>query len=392
MNSTVSKRSFLSYSILNAVSLGIYGIIVRNQLAGDIETICASDGQQPSHSFTQAWIFSKLYNLLIVAIVGIPLTIAGAVAASLSHFANGFLTFVLGLLALIVAAFMVEGLYLPSWWYTQHNRLVLNSHRYKMVLNDNAFDTAIWKSIMAVPMNLFSILGYVTFISGIGGFIACLRMHEGGYAFLCLVGGYLLGVFLLFIKNVINLPLYYTMKSVNRFSENMGITYAGAYDPMGLLDEDNHDNIFSRTIRVLENFGKEKNDAPVVEEPKTTMNVKGKPADISWEPPKASPMVGGTIECAAGTNRGYVYNINEGEELVIGKDPKIANIVISTEYKDVSRKHCSIKYYASQYIVTDYSSNGTKVNGKKLEPGVPEKVSRGSQIALGKGDNLFKVK
>ena len=390
MNTTVSKRNFLSYAILNAVSLGIYGIIARGQLAGDIETICASDGQQPPHSFTQAWIFSKLYNLMIISIIGLPLVIGAAVAASLSYFANGFLVFLGGLFSLIILAFMVEGLYLPSWWYTQHNRLVLNSHRYKMVLNDNAFDTAVWKAIMNVPMNIFSVLGYLTFLSGIGGFIACLAGHMAGFAFLSLIGGYLVGAILLFIKNIINLPLFYTMKSVNRFSENMGITYAGAYDPMGLLDEDNYDNIFSRTIRVLENFGKEKK--VVVEEPKTTMDVKGKPADMSWEPPKATPTVGGSIECAAGTNRGYVYNINEGEELIIGKDPKIANIVISAEFKDVSRKHCTIKYYASQYIVTDYSSNGTKVNGKKLEPGVPEKVSRGSQIALGKGDNVFKVK
>lgn len=389
MNTTVSKRSFLTYSILNAISFGIYGIVMRGKIAADVETICAQDGQQPAHSFTQAWIYSKLYNLLIVGIFGLPSLLGAAIAASISRFANGFLTFFVGLIALVFIAFIFEGLYLPSWWYTQHNRLVLNSHRYKMVLNDNAFDTAVWKSIMYIPMALFSFLGYVTVVAGLVGFFGSLANHMGGIAFLSLVGGILLGAIFLFIKNLINLPLFYTMKSINRFSENMGITYAGAYDPMGLLDEDNHDNIFSRTIRVLENFGKEKPVEVVVEDPKTVI---GKPADMSWQPPVAAPMVGGTIECVAGTNRGYVYNINEGEELTIGKDPKTANIVISAEFKDVSRKHCVIKYYQGQYILTDYSSNGTKVNGKKLEPGVPEKVSRGSQIALGKGDNLFKVK
>lgn len=390
MNTTVSKRSFLSYAILNAITFGIYGVVVRYQLSADIEIICASDGQQPSHSFTQAWIFSKLYNLFVISILGFPATIAVSVAASISGFANGFLTFALGLIVLLVIAFMFEGLYLPSWWYTQHNRLVLNSHRYKMVLNDNAFDTAVWKSIMVVPMNIFSVLGYVTLIAGIGGFVAFLIERMGGIALLCFAGGYLIGAIFLFIKNIINLPLFYTMKSVNRFSENMGITYAVPYDPMGLLDEDNYDNIFSRTIRVLENFGKDKSSFSVTEETKT--DVRGKPADASFKPVSAFSVVGGTIECAAGTNRGYVYNINEGEELVIGKDPKIANIVISTEYKDVSRKHCAIKYYDSQYIVTDYSSNGTKVNGLKLEPGLPEKVRRGSQISLGKGDNIYNVK
>ena len=362
---------------------------MRGKIASDVETICAQDGQQPAHSFTQAWVYSKLYNLLIVGLVGIPALIGGSVAASYSFYSNGFLTFIIGLLALVVVAFIFEGLYLPSWWYTQHNRLVLNSHRYKMVLNDNAFDTAVWKSIMYIPMNIFSFLGYVTFIAGIVGFFVCLSEHMGGFAILSLAGGYLVGAFFLFVKNLINLPLFYTMKSINRFSENMGISYAGAYDPMGLLDEDNHDNIFSRTIYVLENFGKEKPVNVIAEDPKTVI---GKPADISWQPPVAPPMVGGTIECVAGTNRGYVYNINDGEELTIGKDPKTANIVISAEYKDVSRKHCVIKYYQGQFVITDYSSNGTKVNGKKLEPGVPEKISRGSQIALGKGDNLFKVK
>ena len=41
------------------------------------------------------------------------------------------------------------------------------------------------------------------------------------------------------------------------------------------------------------------------------------------------------------------------------------------------------------YIVTDYSSNGTKLNDKKMEPGVPTKAKPGARLALGKGDNVF---
>lgn len=394
MNSTLTKRSYFSYALLNAITFGIYGVIIRSQIDNDINTVCASDGQQPEHSFGQAWIFSKLYNLMIAAVFGIPIIIGASIGYDYLY-NKGIIVFLIGLVGLLIISFVFEGLYMPSWWYTQHNRLVLNSHRYKMVLNDNAFDNAVWKSIMFIPMNVFSFLGYGFCLAGLVFFFLLIKQDMAGFGILSVVAGYLIGAVCLFIKNIINLPLYYTLKSLNRFAENMGITYAGMYNPTGLLDDDNYNNIFSRIINVLNSFGTEKTDV-IENDSKTVLELNSDAEFSDIEPQIKVPNIpdDGKIECVAGTNKGYIYNTGSGEELIIGKDPKTSNIVISSVYKDVSRKHCGIKYSAekSAYIVTDYSSNGTKVNDVKLEPNKPTIVRKGSKIALGKGDNIFYVR
>ncbi|MCD7828017.1 MAG: FHA domain-containing protein [Clostridiales bacterium] len=412
MNSTVEKRNYLTYAILNAITFGIYGVIIRSKIGQDIETVCARDGQEQKHSFTQAWFYSKLYNLMIAAVICIPLMIiipiGSSVYSAISSFglyrssvgSETFIAILAVFAVMIVLSFALEGLYMPSWWYTQHNRLVLNAHRMEMILNDTAFDTAVWRSLVFIPMNVFSVLGYGVCIAGMAGFVMCLEAGSAGYAFLSIFGGYLLGAILLFIKNIINLPLYYTMKSLNRFAENMGVSYTGEYDPMNYKDEDNKNNIFSRLINVLSTFGTDKKavpaPAPVPDYGATVIKTdKGhgvyKPPVNPPAPPVRSAA---TIECLAGTNKGFTFNITEGEEMIIGKDPKVASIVISPEFNDVSRKHCGIRYSSAEarYYVTDYSSNGTKVDGVRIEAGKRVAVRKGSRVALGRGDNVFVLK
>lgn len=391
-NTPVAKRSYISYSILNAVTLGIYGVVVRGQINNDIETICEGDGQQPEKSFGQAWIISKLYNLMMLGLIFFPAAVAGGIFMTLEEgIGFGLLAFLGVILAAVLLSFMAEGLYLPSWWYSQHNRLVLNAHRYKMVLNDNAFDTAVWKGLMFVPMNMLSIFGYLVLFAGFGGAIALAVMHEAGFMLLSVFLGYLLSAIILFIKNIINLPFYYTLKTINRYSENMVVIRPEPYDPMGLLDDDNKDNIFSRIINVLNEFGKKKE--AVVPDTVTKIDPTPAPQGGIFEPKPAPPVASGKITCTKGANKGYVYSMSDSDEIIIGKDPKVANIIIPTEYTDVSRNHCSIKYNSSMgmYIVTDRSSNGTKVNGAKIESGKAVKVNKGSTISLGKGDNEFRV-
>lgn len=102
----------------------------------------------------------------------------------------------------------------------------------------------------------------------------------------------------------------------------------------------------------------------------------------------------GTITCISGTDVGFVYTIAEGEELIIGKDPRMAHIVIGNEYKQVSRRHCGIKYDArtDSYDVIDYSSNGTYVNGtRKLTNGIYLNVSKGNDIYLATDRNVYRL-
>ena len=71
----------------------------------------------------------------------------------------------------------------------------------------------------------------------------------------------------------------------------------------------------------------------------------------------------------------------------------MSSVVIDSAYKDVSRKHVGICYdsLTRRYRITDYSSNGTWVNGEKLTQGVPVYVENNSEIKLANGKNVFRV-
>ena len=86
-------------------------------------------------------------------------------------------------------------------------------------------------------------------------------------------------------------------------------------------------------------------------------------------------------------------NVNPGEEIVIGKDAKVSNVVIDPVYKEISRKHVSVLYDASNdiYRVTDYSSNGTWADGQKLTRNEITNLRRGTVLKLANDKNTFRL-
>ncbi|MGN0158191.1 MAG: FHA domain-containing protein [Brotaphodocola sp.] len=101
---------------------------------------------------------------------------------------------------------------------------------------------------------------------------------------------------------------------------------------------------------------------------------------------KAMPTNSGVIVGVAGAYRDATFDLVDGAELVFGRSPQEANIVFDQLATDVSRKHCSVRFdgRSNQYVVTDYSSNGTYLeNGTRLENGQPKQLSRGTVIYLG---------
>ena len=86
------------------------------------------------------------------------------------------------------------------------------------------------------------------------------------------------------------------------------------------------------------------------------------------------------------------FGIKNGEEFVIGRDPTISHIIVDARAEEVSRKHCSVSYDSRQrqYIVTDYSRNGTYLdNGTRLKNKVMELVACGTTLYLGNRNNSF---
>lgn len=78
----------------------------------------------------------------------------------------------------------------------------------------------------------------------------------------------------------------------------------------------------------------------------------------------------GVLRCIEGSLRGASIVLNDGETVVLGRDPKSANLIIDDA--KISRMHCSVTYDANTntFIIVDYSSNGTRLaNGENLEKG-----------------------
>ena len=102
----------------------------------------------------------------------------------------------------------------------------------------------------------------------------------------------------------------------------------------------------------------------------------------------------GKITSLSGMDKGATYTIKDGEEIIIGKDPNTANIIIDKKYEKISRRHCGIKYDAENdiYMVIDYSMNGTYINSvKQLSKNIYVKVPKGTIINLAKENIDYKL-
>lgn len=95
----------------------------------------------------------------------------------------------------------------------------------------------------------------------------------------------------------------------------------------------------------------------------------------------------------AGMYAGSVFKIKPDQTVVLGRDPKQAQIVFSQGADKISRRHCSVMFSSrlGQYQVVDHSSNGTFVSGSRLQPNVPVTLPRGTQLALGSNDNIIRL-
>lgn len=96
----------------------------------------------------------------------------------------------------------------------------------------------------------------------------------------------------------------------------------------------------------------------------------------------------------SGMWQGAEFFNNSGETIVIGRDANQCDIIISQNAQNISRKHCAVRYDYDRedYIVVDYSTNGTYLgDGKKLALNVETHVPGGGIILLGDKANSFKL-
>lgn len=95
----------------------------------------------------------------------------------------------------------------------------------------------------------------------------------------------------------------------------------------------------------------------------------------------------GLVRCTRGVAAGQGFSLPEDRKVVVGKSNQNANLIIS--YPHVSNVHCSIRYKTAtnSYIVKDHSSNGTFVNGVRLQKDVPMEFPAGTVLQLADGSN-----
>jgi len=109
-----------------------------------------------------------------------------------------------------------------------------------------------------------------------------------------------------------------------------------------------------------------------------------------------APSGGGTasITGMSGMYAGQTIPLAPNDEMIIGRDNAMCNLIVDQNAEKVSRKHCGIVYNPSQgvYTVTDYSSNGTFIDGgNQLVANMPTSLRKGAIIALGSRENRFKL-
>lgn len=115
------------------------------------------------------------------------------------------------------------------------------------------------------------------------------------------------------------------------------------------------------------------------------------PAMQKTQPKKTALPSTGSITGLSGSCAGYQLQLHTGEHIIIGKDAKLSNIVIDSSYQAVSRRHVGISYDSGRgkYCVTDYSSNGTFVNGERLVKDKVVFLSPGTELKIADDKNMF---
>jgi uncharacterized membrane protein len=101
-----------------------------------------------------------------------------------------------------------------------------------------------------------------------------------------------------------------------------------------------------------------------------------------------------SITALSGLYNGAIFRFEPGEEVVIGRDSALCNIILDDGSDNISRKHLSVLYDPRDqvYIVTDFSRNGTFTDdGRQMVANAENKLPRGSVLVVGSRANTIRL-
>lgn len=397
----IEKRSLPKFLILNVLTLGIYGFITFNRINGEINALCAGDGEEPHFGYTGAVMIRAISTFIGIAL-GFICGLIFADAAYFTYFLGGIkaiILFVCMLASGCMFSFLgsaVSGIYLNYWWYRQTGRLQLNAHRYSLAIKESGTDSFLFRTALDIVLLPFTaILICLSYL--IPGLIVVLLISGGteGSITLAAVLAFLFALPLMLFGSELsvgaNYSFYFLFKNLNRFSD---VVASGAYpfDPMGYEYGASVENNYPSFLPNMNNgdLGMIYSTYCKTDELGSKIDELGK---SNVKSAQAQTSGSGSLEGLKGSCAGYRFDLPHGEQIIIGKDAREASIVIDPSFKQVSRKHVGVAFDANinQYRVVDFSSNGTWANDKKLTQNQSVLLKSGTVLKLADDKNTFRL-
>lgn len=259
-------------------------------------------------------------------------------------------------------------IYRLYWWYRQASRIKLNAGRYDLVVRESGVDALMFRTVGQIPVLLAtaaSLLVHLVLPALVVWLLSLISMGVAiAFAIVFIV---ILALFLPDFTAGAYVSTYFVFKNMNRLAD-VGMR-GRPFEPMDYEYYPSVQNAYTNFVPQLINAG-------------------GPP--IPDEPPRNKAF----LEAVKGSNKGYSFELIPGEEIIIGRNPAEANIVIDSQYDKISGRHVGVLFETESDIfrVVDYSLNGTYVDGRKLENGREYIFRRGSYIELVDGKNAFRLK
>lgn len=410
----IQKRSLPVFILLNCLTLGIYGAIQCSRIGNEVNALCKQDGEQPGMSY-----FGALFIRAIPAFFGVVIgLITGIVSSSfvfnalpfmnnsmVSGYYNQLGSVKIGIIFLCILIYVVifsligniaSGLYLKYWWFKQTTRLQLNANRYNMVVRESGTDHFVFRTATELPLLPASIAlktaslfipTLICFLLAFASPIFAIVLYTVFIIAFCVFGAE--------ISAGASFSMSRVIKTMNRYAS----VYRNGVKPFNPMAYDYYpcaDSLYPASLpKILDcSF---MTPPVIIEKPVGNGDTRGdsdsRKDRFDFDPdPKTDKLVG-KIVGLKGSCAGYNFDLNPGEEIVIGKDAKVSNVVIDPVYKEISRKHVSVLYDASNdiYRVTDYSSNGTWADGQKLTRNEITNLRRGTVLKLANDKNTFRL-
>lgn len=413
----IPKRSLSLFLLLNVLTLGIYGFVTLIRVGREINAICDGDGEQPRLSYPAAVMVrgtAVFVGILVGLVLGLAgsrsldglFSLGGAIGLSYREMAGFagvkaavlFLSMAAGGVGLGFLGSMFTGIYLNYWWYRQTGRLRNNAFRYSMVVKETGTDTYLFRTVFNLLLIPFTaILLFLAVL--IPGLFVWLLIRAGN------VGALVLASVLVFLISIplslfgmeltagANFSFFFLFKNLNRYSDAV-LNGAYPFDPMAYPYYPSTESMYPNYQPDLNNGAIASNGYLLQQLMGRMGTVEDKLEKITARPTSTTlDKSRGRVLGLSGSCAGYDFELNGPEEIVIGKDPKEAQIIIDSTQRQVSRKHVGISFdvLRDQYCVTDYSTNGTLADGVRLEPFRATYLRRGTILILADEKNSFRL-